>query len=259
MDLVYSLDRKEIERRFIENGQTLPIEQRIPFPVDELTPDLRAHITRTVGPKVPEAFFLSVYRPDMDGNGVVTYPGDRITLPAIPDMAEAVDLLLADAARWDTAEIARQQRKAERESARQQAEAANRRRADEQQRQSLADAEAKAARKADKAAWVAAHGSDHLRAAHAAGYDCQRKYVTERAAMERPDYAVDFSDNAAWRDRSCPSAAALAEALSVGGEVVWLTTDENNEPVDRSGGESDGAEAVVIRQYLGKYDLIKQF
>jgi hypothetical protein len=125
--------------------------------------------------------------------------------------------------------------------------------------EALAAEQAKAARKADKAAWIAAHGSDHLKAAFGAGYDCQRKYVSERAALEHPGYAVDFSDNAAWRDRSCPGAAALAEALSAGGEVVWLTTDENNEPVERRGGESDGAEAVVIRQYLGKYDLIKQF
>lgn len=259
MELVYSLDRKEIERRFIEDGQTLPMEQRIPFPVEALTPELRAHLARTVGPRVPDSFKLTVYRPDLDGARLVSYPGDQITLPEMPDESDAVALLIADAARWDAAETQRQQRAAERAAERAQAEAENRRRDEERQRIALADAAAATQRQADKAAWIAAHGSPFLRRAAGAGYDCQRRYVIERAALERPGYVVDFNDNARWSARSCPSEAALSEALVVGGTVVWLTAlpVDDNSPEEYQVAWQGGCEAVAIRQYLGKYDLVK--
>lgn len=120
----------------------------------------------------------------------------------------------------------------------------------EQQR----EAAATQAREADKHTWITAHGSDFLRrACLAGGYDCQRRYVEERAALEFPGYVVDFKDYARWRDRSCPSEVALAEAERVSGLVVWLTASPEEDENDL-----DPCEAVVVRGYLDKYDLIRE-
>ncbi len=118
----------------------------------------------------------------------------------------------------------------------------------------------KARREAEKANWIEAHGSDHLRRAFAAGYDCQRKYVTERAAIEAPGFAVDFDDRAEWKNRACPSAAALdiEEAVDEGGIgsvfIVWLTHPTRELEYED---DFEACEAVVIRNYLGRYDLVK--
>lgn len=112
----------------------------------------------------------------------------------------------------------------------------------------------RARRDAEKADWIAAHGSDHLKRAVAAGHDSQRRYVTERAAAEYPGYEVDFDDEAGWKSRSFPSEAALDEAEKSGGEVVWLTTRPAAREYDD---EDQECEAVVVSNFLGKYDLIK--
>lgn len=112
-------------------------------------------------------------------------------------------------------------------------------------------------REAERAAWIAEHGSPALRRRAAAGYDCQRRYVFERAALEYPGFLVDYADNAAWKSRSDPSDAALDEAERVGGRVVWLTRlPRVDEEEDEYFGET---EAVVVEGFLGKYDLIKIF
>lgn len=121
----------------------------------------------------------------------------------------------------------------------------------------------KAALKAERTAWIADHGSDYLRRATTLGYNCQRQYVEERAATELPDFEVDFNDNAEWRSRSCPSEAALGEVeklIEAGykAEIVWLIwsvdkkTDEDGHPEP-----FDPCEAIVIGEYLDKYDLVK--
>lgn len=133
-------------------------------------------------------------------------------------------------------------------------------------RKARAEAE-KARADAEKARWIDMHGSEYLRRAcieH--GYNCQRRYVLERAALESPSYVVDWHNGAEWKSRSCPSEAALdelelAESLDLGSvevEVVWLT--ENAQPErseDECPEEFEPCEAVVIRGYLGKYDLVK--
>lgn len=101
--------------------------------------------------------------------------------------------------------------------------------------------------------WTAEHGSDHLRKAQGAGYDCQRRYAFERAALEHPDYRLDYRGEADWQERACPGEAALDEALRVGGTVVWLTRGDYDDDGLK------GVEAVVIRGYLGRYDLIRTF
>lgn len=123
-----------------------------------------------------------------------------------------------------------------------------------------------AERETAKQSWIAAHGSDHLRRGAAAGHDCQRLYVTERAALEAPGYTVDFDDTARWKDRSCPSLAALDErdrmtARGIGSvEIVWLTAAPTASVRDDYDGYEDGfapCEAVIVRGYLSKYDLVK--
>lgn len=124
----------------------------------------------------------------------------------------------------------------------------------------------KAEAEAVKRAWVMAHGSDHLKRACADGYDCSRKYAIERATHEAPGFVVDIEDAAGWKDRSCPSLTALdaadaATALGLGKAIiVWLkaapadikTTDDyyDYEPFSP-------CEAIVIGNYLGKYNLVK--
>jgi hypothetical protein len=112
-------------------------------------------------------------------------------------------------------------------------------------------------READRSVWIAEHGSDYLKRATAQGYDCQRRYITERAELEHPGYMVDFDSRAAWKDRTCPSETALDLAEKDHGSVVWLT-DPPFPPYDPENGETwEPCEAVVI-DFLG-YDLIRIF
>lgn len=122
-------------------------------------------------------------------------------------------------------------------------------------------------RESEKAYWILDHGSEHLKRCIEAGYDCKRQYVVERAAMEAPGFTVDFDDKAAWDRRACPTAAALdaedaARALGLGEpQIVWLKTPaQDRPPAHRSEWEEDdfaACEAVVVRGYLGKYDLVQ--
>lgn len=104
---------------------------------------------------------------------------------------------------------------------------------------------------AERKAWIEEHGSQFLREAVAAGYDCKRRYIEERAAKEHPNYVADLGDDAVWRSRSCPSPEGLAEAKRVGGTVVWLT----EHPYDEADGSEDPedleGEAVLIENFRG--------
>lgn len=123
----------------------------------------------------------------------------------------------------------------------------------------------KARRKQEKADWIATHGSDYLKRATKLEYDCQRQYVIERAGLELPDFQVDFDDQAEWNSRSCPGEEALTEVerlIEQGFEAkcIWLTNiipvaDSDDDDYYRD--ESEPREAIVIRGYLEKYDLIK--
>lgn len=118
----------------------------------------------------------------------------------------------------------------------------------------------------EKSDWIAAHGSDHLKRATALDYNCQRRYVEERAEAEFPAFALDFDNLASWRGRACPSEDALEyiEVLIAQGhdtECVWLTAPpykvERDPEYYGPEDEFDPCEAIVIRNYLGKYDLVK--
>jgi len=135
----------------------------------------------------------------------------------------------------------------------------------EHQRQAIADIE-EAERAVDRAHWIATHGSPHLQRCIEAGYNCQRQYVIERAAAEAPTFTVDFDDRAAWKDRACPTPMALDladEARELGlGEplIVWLTRPASD-MIAQEHWDDEAAfapcEAVVLRGFLGKYDLVR--
>lgn len=144
-------------------------------------------------------------------------------------------------------------------------EAEYKRKSEERREQERIEAEAaKVQAEADKLAWCKAHGSKHLARCVENGYDCTRLYATERAAKEYPAYDLDFDNAAEWTDRSCPSPAALAEALAVGGEVVWLKAPAKNQERKEEeywyeADEFQPVEAVVIRRFLRKCDLVRTF
>lgn len=118
-------------------------------------------------------------------------------------------------------------------------------------------------RNAERMAWINTHGSAYLRRAFDAGYDCQRQYVVERAAMEAPGFIVDFYDGAKWSPRSMPSMTALdakeeADNLGLGNaDVVWLTDAPVPNRMENEVQWYGECEAVVIRRFLDKYDLVK--
>jgi hypothetical protein len=104
----------------------------------------------------------------------------------------------------------------------------------------------KQAKEREKAEWIQAHGSQHLKEAFARGYDCQRLYITERVAQELPGYIVyQFDGRDVWelRDRSCPSQEALEEVERLEAQgfhpvVKWAKL--------APGDEDDGGEAEIV-------------
>jgi hypothetical protein len=116
----------------------------------------------------------------------------------------------------------------------------------------------KEAEEREKAEWIQAHGSQHLREAFARGYDCQRMYITERVAKELPGYIVyKFDGRDEWElyDRSCPSVEALEEVkrmekLGFHPVVKWAKLAPSDED---DGGQ---AEIVYLEDFHG-YEVYK--
>jgi hypothetical protein len=125
----------------------------------------------------------------------------------------------------------------------------------------------KAQRKAEKDRWIKARGSDHLKRAFEGGYEVGRLYTLERVADEFPEWDIDFADTSDWKDRKNPSlaeldAVAVAEAKTGRSViVVWLIKppmiDSEEDEYDPAFYEFEQQAALVIRGFLGKYDLVK--
>lgn len=290
MDAIITVAQPERARRFAQEGVTIPPTSRLPIPVADLTPASRALLAGW-SPALDEVHLVLPPHGKFGGGRPTTAwpapllpetPADWETLisafgQAVADHAAAeravnqaaIDKALTEADQHPTAvpylpsgreyagvpgfDRLRQimaERKAAIEAKRLAEDTARRERhaAQKAAQQAAADA-----RDAAKRAWVAEHGSDYLKRAVGAGYDCQRQYVTERAAREHPGYQVAF-DGLEYRSRSCPSETALAEAERVDGLVVWLT-----EPVrsDDESYEFEPCEAVIIEDYLDTYTLIR--
>lgn len=249
--------RAEEERRrqqFVADGTpiaALEYSVTLEAPVADLTPESR------------EALLLARYGGELvvPTAGQSTTPFQADAIPSTP--AEWDAMLAAYAAAHAAGEAAHDLWCLERDRIRAQHQAEDVRRHENNKRSRQREEAAKAQREQERADWIEAHGSDHLRAAVAAGYDCQRQYASERAALEHPGYEVDFNDQARWKSRSCPSEDALAEELRVRAheeataEVVWLTRAPQSVPVDGWEEDWQEREAVVISGWLGKYDLIR--
>lgn len=114
------------------------------------------------------------------------------------------------------------------------------------------------ARKAEKIAWIAAHGSDGLKVRIGRGYPCSRQYIEERLAIELPGWiACKFDGLPEWtlKNRSYPSDAALqaedaAKAAGFAARTFWAEWPEGTDE-DESFYEGDDAEVVVISDYHG--------
>lgn len=122
---------------------------------------------------------------------------------------------------------------------------------DEELREAKIEAE-KQRKREEVAAWIEQYGDEQLKLAHANGYKCHRLYVTQRAALEYPGFILDFDDSWSYKERIGPSLAALQKLDEYPGTdatVVWINDAGDNYPID-------DFEAIVIRKYLGKYDLI---
>ncbi len=115
----------------------------------------------------------------------------------------------------------------------------------------------------EKEEWVAQYGSDRLRLALQRGYKINRTYALERAAHDIPGAWIDTADTADLRERTDPSMRALEfeeqvndffqrRGIDAEGVIMWVAegprSDDQLLLVDE--------EAVVVRNYLGRYTAI---
>jgi hypothetical protein len=117
-------------------------------------------------------------------------------------------------------------------------------------------------RKQEKTNWITAHGSQYLKDCLELGQYAHKDYVYERAEFEFPEYKLDYNNSAAWDTKYSPSQKALDELKllrqrKIESDIVYLTTDVDGEEYDSVYDGDVKPEAVVIRNFLGKYDLIK--
>lgn len=136
-------------------------------------------------------------------------------------------------------------------------------RAEREARELAAEKAAKEAALKDRTEWIAEYGSDYLRRATRLGYNCQRQYVTERAAHEYPEYIVDFDRESVCKTRSCPSMEALVEVealieAGVSAEVVWLTHPAYKFESYDDEMDWEPCEAITIEDYLTGYTLVRE-
>jgi hypothetical protein len=109
---------------------------------------------------------------------------------------------------------------------------------------------------AEMAEWIDRHGDEQLKLAHANKFKCHRLYVGQRAALEYPGFILDFDDKFTWKERVGPSLTALkklGEYPGTNATIVWMTGMGDD---DEANFEFEWFEAIAIREYLGKYDLI---
>jgi len=117
----------------------------------------------------------------------------------------------------------------------------------------------RAAWNTDKATWIAAHGSDRLKKAHAAGYPHNGAYAQERANLELgAGWMVDSKNKYEYSNRTYPTEAALdlEKMLQEQGyktQIVWVTFDGKQRDY---GDDFEAYEAVAVRGYLDRYDVI---
>ncbi len=107
--------------------------------------------------------------------------------------------------------------------------------------------------------WIQEKGSQYLKDCIRLDYNIDSKYVIERAKVELPEYTVDIDGSASYSQKSNPSKGALEEVVKLvndghDAEVIWLSSFDEDEDYEYIFEE---CEAIIIKDYLEYYDLIK--
>lgn len=143
---------------------------------------------------------------------------------------------------------------------------------EEEEAKKKAREEEKRAREQEKADWIRKYGSQYLKDCLELGVKANLEYVVERAEHEFPGYTVDYADNAEWDEKFSPSQEALDELKllrekGVESDIIWLTSpaivrNEDNEEDEceyyYEEEKYEPREAVVIKNFLGMYTLVKE-
>lgn len=122
----------------------------------------------------------------------------------------------------------------------------------------------------EKENWIRKHGSKYLNDCLDLDKKANLEYVVERAELEYPDYTVDYAENAEYETKVSPSQEALNELRelrenNIESDIVWLTKpakirndEEDGYYYDEPYEPYDPCEAIVIKNYLDKYELYKE-
>lgn len=111
--------------------------------------------------------------------------------------------------------------------------------------------------------WIQEKGSQYLKDCIRLDYNIDSKYVIERAKIEHPEYTVDIDSSAYYNQKSNPGKGALEEVVKLvkdghDAEVIWLTSfDEDEDDDENYEYIFEECEAIIIKDYLEYYDLIK--
>jgi hypothetical protein len=258
------------DEEFIMTGRRPSLEAYVEFDMVEASEEQRREIISLLGGGLWEG------RVDVTLYKIADQYKEVLELDDFPTLEETIEHLKRMKVERAEAEAKRRIAEAQRRAAEAEAEAERRiakaeqrvaaaeqraaeaeRRATEAERR-VAEATAERQFQAEKKAWIDAHGSEHLRRAVARGHDCTELYIRERAKIEAPKFVVDIHNRAIWKEVDCPSVKALdvadeAEKLGLGeAQIVWLIAR-----ADDGECKSDLGEAVVVHDYLGKYNLVR--
>lgn len=105
--------------------------------------------------------------------------------------------------------------------------------------------------------WITVQGSQYLKDAFELGYNINEKYVVERAQKEFPDYDMDVCGDALYCMKDNPDEDSLNEVIRLIEQGFDAIVAELASYSDEDEEYSEECEAIVIRDYLGVYDLVK--
>jgi len=123
--------------------------------------------------------------------------------------------------------------------------------------------EEKLAREEEKKKWILENGSQYLKDCLELGQYAHKNYVLERAEKEFDGFILDYDDRAKWDIKYSPSQEAINELkelrkIVLDSDIIWLT--KGAIPADEEDDryyEFEPCEALIVKNFLGKYDLIK--
>lgn len=100
--------------------------------------------------------------------------------------------------------------------------------------------------------WVQEFGTNDLKRLEALGYECEEKYLTQRAAKEHPEFDLDYLNKSFWGNCICPSPEAIGLLADLPNtfRIVNLTQPHKFNDDDEAN-LFDGCEAIILEGYLG--------